>query len=49
MSAMGKFPRMISEKSALEAIQPHVPTKALEVNQKAFALGVEAGKATITR
>ena len=38
---------MISETTALEAMQPHVPAKALELNKKAFALGVEAGRAAL--
>jgi len=40
---------MVSQAAALEAIKPHVPTKALEVNKTAFALGVEAGKAALNR
>jgi len=36
---------MVSREAALEAIKHRVPAKALEVNQKAFALGVEAGRA----
>lgn len=40
---------MVSEESALEAVKGHVPAKALEVNKKAFALGIEVGKAVITR
>ena len=40
---------MISEETALEAVKGHVPTKAIEVNKKAFALGVEAGRAAVRR
>ena len=35
---------MVSEEAALEAMKASVPAKALEINKKAFALGVEAGK-----
>ncbi|MBW2560986.1 MAG: 2-oxoacid:acceptor oxidoreductase family protein [Deltaproteobacteria bacterium] len=40
---------MVSEEAALEAIKPHVPAKALEVNQTAFALGLEAGRAALKK
>ena len=40
---------MVSEEAALEAMESAVPSKALEVNRKAFALGVEAGKEALRR
>lgn len=40
---------MVSWGTALKAIKPHVPAKALEVNKKAFALGVEAGRTALNR
>lgn len=40
---------MVSQEAALEAMKPRIPAKALEVNKKAFALGIEAGKAALTR
>jgi 2-oxoglutarate ferredoxin oxidoreductase subunit gamma len=40
---------MVSQEAALEAVKPHVPAKALEVNKKAFALGVEAGEAALKK
>jgi 2-oxoglutarate ferredoxin oxidoreductase subunit gamma len=38
---------MVSEKTALEAMEAAVPSRALEINKKAFALGLEAGKAAL--
>jgi len=40
---------MVLEKTALEAMKASVPAKALAINEKAFALGVEAGKAALKR
>jgi len=40
---------MVSQEAALEAIKPLVPAKALEINKKAFALGVEAGRAALNK
>jgi 2-oxoglutarate ferredoxin oxidoreductase subunit gamma len=40
---------MVSQEAALEAIKPLVPAKALEINKKAFARGVEAGRAALKK
>ena len=40
---------MVSEKTALEAMKKAVPAKAVAINEKAFMLGVEAGKAALIR
>ena len=40
---------MVSEEEALEAMKAAVPAKAFDINKKAFALGIEAGKEALKR